>query len=280
MSALPRTRTATQRLMRGAAFVGRRDIEALYLRAFGITDLSGKTLPAIFDKEHTDLWHAYIRANDELHGTPARSALRAVLSFVEYASASKIKLTLGKQFRDPLTARTVLDTRKIRHALVVYELESALRLLKTFFVRMNFMRHFRVYKSKTTVARVHGAQRVVATYAFTVSEPRTSLDALLRTTLDGTLYRGILPLALTPTVKTIGKTRKDVRPRYDTLMVGPTVYGWHPIERNSEFDAYLVRAKDDILVLKVILAPREISETNNDLPLAHRAKVWSKFKLT
>lgn len=280
MIPLPRNRGATQRLLRqSSAGAGKRDIPALYLTALGVTDLSLSKPPSIIDPQFAGEWTAFLGANRELNGDPARRALRATLSFLRYTDSMKIKAGNPRfTFRDPVTGNTKLVPNKVRLEILRYYADRSFTAIQRTVTSNRLPFYFRVRKGKVSIAKIGTRSVLVSTYVLDLSSNRLHLDAIL-SLLKGTLYDNARPPQLAPSVKKVGTKEKDQRPYYDSLLSGAGVIGWFPLERNAEFSLYVTRAKNGILVLKAIVNIEPVSKDNGDLPLTEHVKVWSKFKL-
>ncbi len=279
MIPMPRNRSATQRLARQAGGVGRKNVPALYLKAFDIRDLSLDTVPGVIDPSFSGEWKAFITSNHQLTGDPAGRALRAVLSFLRYADS--LKLQVGNPhftFRDPISGANSVNPNKIRKTLLTYKLQSSLLMVQSLIRANRIPVYFKVKKTKVTSAIVRSQPKLIVSYVLGTANPRMQLDGVL-SLLEGTLYQNTLPPQLASSKKKVGNKDKDQRPSYDSLLTGAGIIGWYTMERNADFSMYAVRAKDGYLVLKVILNLDPVSPDNGDLPITETVKIWSKFKL-
>lgn len=278
MIPIPLNRAATQRLARKSSGPGRKNVPQLYLKAFGVTDLSLNTIPEIFNPDFIGEWRAFIEANRELHADPVNAALTGVLSFLKYATYLKLDVVNERfRFRDPVNGGNKVDGKKIRLVLLNYMLTTKLLMAKRVLESNRIGVYFKPYKNK--VASVMGRKSsLIATYVLTVTNNRMSFDGVMALLRD-TLYPQNIPPQLAPNVKKVGGKTQDQRPYYDALMNGVGVIGWYPIARNSEFDLFATRARNGYLVLKFILHVPTPSADNGDLPLSEYIRMWKRFKL-
>ena len=281
MAPQPRNRLATQRLLRRPQTgQGRRDLPALYAKAFGITDLSLATPPLIIDPQFTPEWKAFITSSQIDQSTEsAGRALRAVLAFLRYAQS--MKLDLGNehfQYRDPITQQQKIMPANIRKALLKYDQVTLLEQVKRVLESNKMPFYFRVLKSKTTVAMDGGKPKLISTYVMEPSHSRMSLDATLAM-LKGTLYTLSLPPQLIPITRKVGEKTKDQRPPANTLLTGAGIMGWYSLWRGNDFSVYIARASGGQIVVKVIIPQRAPNKDLGELALTETVKLWSKFKV-
>lgn len=280
MAPQPRNRLATQRLLRQAKTQGRRNLPALYLKAFGITDLTLANPPLIIDPQFKGEWSAFVSSTvNSQSSESAGRALRTVLAFLRYADS--MKLDLGNehfQFRDPITNTPKISLNNIRKALLKYDLVTRLEQVKRVLESNKIPFYFHGLKSKTTIAMDAGKPKLIAVYVMESSHNRMSLDAIFGM-LKGTLYQYDLPPQLVPITKKMGTKVKDLRPPSNTMMTGAGVMGWYSLWRSPEFSVYAARARAGQLVIKVIMPQLPPNKDLGDLPLTETVKLWSKFKV-
>jgi len=278
MKTSPIARSVTQRLLRTAIKSGAKTTDK-YLQAFGITDVSLSRLPSVFDPSFAPEWKAFLEANSDLHGGPAERALRATLSFVRYCQALKLDPFLPSfQFRDPIDGGNKINPVKIQQEIAKQELGVTFKAIKDFITRLRLMQYMRLYKTKVTTVGGAKQPRMIAVYALDATNKRMPLDAVL-VGLNGLLYDGQIPPQLKPLTTTSVKGAKttDKRPPFDTMLTGAGTVGWFPVTRNSTFELYAIRAKNNILVVKVIIPLVPESETDG-VTSKQRVAMWSKLK--
>lgn len=273
---IPLNRMATKRLLDQTTRKQGADIASLYLRALGITDLSLQKVPEIVSLDFRGEWEAFLKTSTIQDPDPARRALRAALSFLEYCSA--IKLDVGDPhftFRDPITGKSRVEPKRIRVALMRYDQSRLLRSLQHYVVdKFRLKEYFKVYRTKVSATKVGRNDKIVATYVLKSSNDRRPLDAILPL-LSGRLYNGDIP----PQLAKMERNGKDVRPYFDTLLTGAGTAGWYMISSNQAYSLMMLRARNGLLVVKVVIHVPTVSVQHGDIPAAVQAKAWAKLKL-
>ncbi len=278
MKTSPIARSVTQRMLRSAVKSGAKTTDK-YLQAFGITDVSLNKLPSVFDPSFAPEWKAFLNANPNLNGGPAERALRATLSFVRYCQSLKLDpFSPSFRFRDPIAGSSKINPAKIQQEIAKQELSVTFKAIKDFVQRLRIMQYMRLYKTKVTTTGPADRPKMVAVYALDAANKRMPLDAILAN-LNGLLFSGMVPPQLKPILATAAKGAKtvDKRPPCDTMMTGLGTVGWFPVTRNPNFDLFAIRAKNGILVIKIIIPLMPESDTDG-VTSKQRVAMWSKLK--
>lgn len=271
----PLNRTATQKLLRQGQRNGYHSALTLYLRAFGVKDLTLQTLPECISQDFAAEWAAFLRTNLTLKRDPARRALQAVLSFLQYASSLKLDvLDPHFAFRDPLTGESKINPNKIRYAVVKNDLQGIFQAIRSYALKFRLSYYFKVYRTKTSMVVFRQQAYIVTVWALTCANSRMNLDAVLPI-LEGQLYDGSLP----PQLQKVEKNGKDQRPYFDQLLNGIGTVGWYPISRSSVFQLWTTRARGGYLMIKALVPLAPVSKDNGDIPHRDQLKIWNKFKL-
>lgn len=275
----PAGAAVVQRLLQKSQRGSGINMVAAYCTALSITDFSLKTMPGCLDPNSAPEWNAFLRADNKHTVTdPARNALRAVLSFLEYAKTLRIDvLSPHFRFRDPVTGNAVIDLGKIDKVLLAYDMKVVFASIKAAVTKLQLARWMTVHKTKTTVTKAASVSKsplLVTTWALKTKTPKMTLDAAL-SFMSGFLYSTNVP----PQLQAVTQGGKgDKNPPFDTLLTGVGTVGWYPIIRNPIFQLYAIRAKSGILVLKAIV-PTSVFAVDDVKRNAELIRLWSKFKI-
>lgn len=234
-----------------------------YLTAFGVTKIGDFSLmPPVFKSIYEPEWQAFNEMfNMTLHNaTKEREHLYRILEFVRYMQAIGMN-PFAKALKHP--RETKLSSSTKFKPLAVYEkiVESGLKRIAdeiNELMRKNQLNSaFRVEKQTSEILFKDKQYSLVAGYVLVPARKNDNLDALL-TKLQGVLYNGSsAPIQLREQLQRLPPDSrlkpKVLNQKSDVCLKGSSYAGWYPLRRTKIFNASLIRAKDNKLVLKVLV---------------------------
>lgn len=259
-----------------------------YLLAFGVTKVGLYTLPSVFKPIYDLEWNAFNKAFQmDVKGGPAKKHLYRILEFVRYMQAIGFN-PFAKTLKHP--RQTKLSSSARFKSIMVYE-----KLIETSFSAhvdtiKEMLRKYQlsvVLKSKKTVSQIihgDGTYRIVVSQVLVPARKNAVLDAVI-TGMQGTLYNdSSAPTPLRERKQPLPKESrlkpKVLNLKADALIKDRSFLGWYPLRRTSSFNASIVRAKDDCLVLKIVI---HLDDLDIDLGVSAKAtlsKLWKNVSKT
>lgn len=278
------SRTVTSRLLKQARSSSG-DLVKKYLQAFGVVDITGSgayQLPPAFDSQYTPEWEAFLKsAHPSGKIEDGESYLYLILSFVRYCRLIKVDPFSGTfSFKDPTTRSPQLNISNIKKRIEQNSINLLFKAIHNYLNRFYIGQYLKQSAKRCAIVKAsNGIVKIVSTYALV---PRKQLDFLddVLGNLNGVLYQKTLPVQLQSKTKLVGKTRTvELLPKYEQIPLNTSLIGWLPLIRSPAFEISVMRAKNDRLVFKVIVA---IGNMKND-HIASTAKdkkaIWEKLKL-
>lgn len=259
-----------------------------YLLAFGVTKVGLYDLPSVFKPIYKLEWDAFNKAfHMDVKGGPAKKHLYRILEFVRYMQAIGFN-PFAKALKHPRQAKISSSARF--KSITVYE-----KLIETSFSAhvqsiQELLRKYQlnvVLKSKKTVSQVlhtDGTYRIVFSQVLVPARKNAVLDAVLNT-MQGTLYNdSSVPSQLRERKQPLPKESrlkpKVLNLKADALIKDRSFLGWYPLRRTQSVNASVVRAKDDCLVLKVVIHLDELDVDLGASAKATLAKLWKNVSKT
>jgi hypothetical protein len=233
-----------------------------YLLAFGITNAGSDKLPPVFKEKHQPEWEAFTREFELSvpRATKEKIALYRVLEFVRYMKHMGINPFQGA-FKHPAEAKIAskgVDPVKVYEKLLESSMFDVARSISRLAHKTHLLLQMKIAKSVSDVKAKNG--QYVLTTAFILKPQRKddTLDGVL-TNMRGLLYNDSkVPVQLTERKQALPKTSrakpKIQNSKAEVLLRSESFMGWYPLSKNDHFVAYLIRAREDLLVFKVKVA--------------------------
>lgn len=277
------SRTATNQMLKQAQAKSLKGNELIlrYLQAFGITNPSLDEMPKAFDIEYLPEWKAFLKEIPKDATSPNQRALTTVLSFIRYCKLLKMDpfdATFSSKYKDPITKTAVLNLDKINLNLAQNNLETIANAVNKYLVKQGFSRYFRLERKQIELTIQNSHTYIVGAYVLQPLDDKASLDSILAK-MEGILYTKDLPKALQPRTKLVGKKSVDQLEKASTLLPGISKLGFWLMLNSPIVEVLLTRAKDDKLVLKVLVKLGSKDNADKLVAKAIKLKLWKKFKI-
>lgn len=247
-----KAQNVTSRLM-GALNSG--DVVKDYLLAFGVTNTSELLLPPVFNPKHEPEWNAFIVHLNLETEDQNRKYLYTILQFMKYMQAIKIN-----PFVKPMQAKLtkVVGERpnvdKIFEELVKYRINKLAKDVHQFLIKTGLGSQLRRIKSKVEAVPLKENVLIRSSYVFEPKRKKETLDSCL-TKLQGLLYNTTrIPIHLQEVFSVPTNPKSKARsklPKYTFLFNQTSTFGWLPVLIKPKLSAYVIRAKDDRLVVRL-----------------------------
>lgn len=221
-----------------------------YLSAFGISLGDSGDMPTAFRPRFEDEWDKFLVKTS--YGNEPLDILYRALDFSMllarkgHTNMWQTKPKLKGPAAKTLNAKTVYET------LVAHTLATVAQEVSDMMRRTDLGNSFKVTRTKSTTTKT----ALGTTMLLERVNKKIQLGVVLPLLKDILKNRGEVPVQLREVIQTLSPTSKAkakiTTPKADSLMAQfGSSFGWLPLLRSQLYDAYLIRARDQKLVMKV-----------------------------
>lgn len=239
-----------------------------YLLAFGVTKYDNDSLPPVFKSSVTPQWEVFNR-NLELRLPPKagkkKACLYRILEFVRYMQEVGIN-PFSKTFKHPrqtkLSSTLKFKSSQVYEKIVSSSFDEIVTSVDELLRKNHLNYDFKVEQTDSEIILepdypVSGAYSLICGFVLVPRRKKESIENIL-TKLQKVLYNGSrIPEPLLERKQVLPKGSrakpKVLNDKAKVLLNTRSFQGWFPIRRTENFHAYLIRARDDRLVFKILV---------------------------
>lgn len=234
-----------------------------YLLAFGVTRV-GKynEMPSVFKPTYEPEWEAFNKSfHLKTHGTSvAKDHLYRILEFVRYMQAigfNPFATTVKHPRETKLSSTTKFKSSVVYEKIVESNLSDIAETISDLMRKNQLSVAFSVKSTNIEVLAKEGVYSLICSYVLVPKKKNESLDGVL-TKLQGSLYNdSSAPIALRERKQRLpDESRlkpKVLNRKASALIKDASFFGWYPLRKTKNFNAFLMRAQNDCLVFKVLV---------------------------